>query len=345
MLKPKPLWLVSGAAIAALAFSLLGQNKTAKTDIATTKAGSEFAPKTAPAAPESADKAGINVQSDAEREALFLADVTTRFAPHITIKHAQIRFLEQVISYLKAHYPDDWQSRVYAILQASFPELSDELMGKFESLQSYNSWLVADREMLQKMSASERRKLLWDKRYAAFGMEAEEIWAAEIRNQKIQDALESVEQNPDGDLLSRAESVVTAIEKTYGDNSQHFIRSRQTELLNKFLDLPSIQSELRDLPATQRRASLREVRATLGMDNEALDRWEALDQQRDDSWENGSAYMQERQRLLGNDNDAPQTRELYALQERYFGRDAEQIRREEASGFFRYDRERRIGRE
>ncbi len=346
----KPKRLAAGAAFAALAFGLWYNYPAEKdavegatTPLATTDDGEPTIITSQASEPETSNKPEL---TEAEREAMFINDIRERFSPNIHIKHAQIRFIEQMISYLKAHHPEDWQQRMYALLQASFPDMADALMAKYESLQSYNEWLVADRQALQKMTREERRAVLWDKRYAAFGTEAEEIWAAEIKNQKIQDALGEVAAgNTEGSLVEQAESVVAAIRETYGEQSDDFIRRRQTELVNKFLAIPSIQENLHQLPEEDRRKSMREVRATMGMDTAALDRWENLDKKRDEVWSLGSSYMDERERILAQYEGNKESSELYALQKQVFGDEAEQIRLEEASGFYRYDRQRRLGRE
>ncbi len=283
--------------------------------------------------------------SDEQRDTFFATDMQTRFAPVIHIKHARIRFLEQLISYLKAHYPDDWQQRVEAMLAASFPELAADLLNNFDSLQRYNEWLLADRKALQTMTPEERRRALWDKRYAAFGEEAEEIWAAELRNQTIADTLATVDADTGTSLNDKLQILVSAVEKSYGDRSEHFLQTRQTELLNKFVELPSVQSELRALPASERRSQMRDLRAALGMSAPALDRWEQLDYQRDNAWQRGTHYMAEREEILQRYSGNQAEKHLLALQQQTFGDEAAMIQREEAAGFYRYAGERQIGRE
>lgn len=345
MAKKFPLVLGASAAIAALAFLLWPDSKaTEPTAAATSPALTEVVTN-----PEAETKAPSPNQprwsSDEERDAFFVADMQGRFAPHIHIQHAQIRFLEQLISYLRQHYPDDWRSRVASLLNASFPDLAAELQNKFDALERYNEWLLADRKQLQAMPADERRAALWDKRYAAFGEDADIIWAAEIRNQNISDALQSLGNNSDSSVQEKLTTLVTTIEQNYGEHADDFIRSRPTELLNKFVELPSVQTSLNAMPATERRSEMRTIRQTLGMNEAALDRWEKLDTQRDQSWSAGQDYMQQREQIVARYEGNRQQRELEALQKSVFGAEAEMIRREEAAGFFRYAGQRRIGRE
>lgn len=284
-------------------------------------------------------------QSDEQRDAFFIADMQSRFAPFIHIQHAQIRFIEQLISYLKAQYPDDWRDRISQFIQRGFPELAADLFHKFESLERYNQWLLADRKALQEMPAAERREALWNQRYAAFGEDAEKIWAAEIRNQKIADTLTDIDHMEGADLQQKLDTLVTAVQSSYGEQSARFMQSRQTELLNKFVGLPSVQSQLQQMEPEVRRKEMRQLRAKIGMQEDALDRWEALDEHRDAAWQQGQNYMAQREEILAQKSGATRETALLALQQKTFGNEAETIRREEAAGFFRYAGDRQIGRE
>lgn len=349
-LKQKKVW-VGAAVFAALLFAVLQQpTRSGASSDKRIAAVNRPAP---PVSTEAATDTTMPVQhapqkvekTPAERNADFVAGIHQKFQPHIHIKHAQIRFLEQLISYLKAHYPDDWQSRIYAFIDEAFPELADALNNKFDSLQRYNEWLLADRDLLKAMSPEERRAALWAKRYSAFGTDAKQIWAAELKNIEIQNALSSVSDNGDMPVDQKLDTLITSINDAYGEQAESFIQSRRTELINKFLAVDTVQSELRALPTGDRRQTLREIREKLGMNNTALDRWEALDTQRDAAWESGTNYMAQREQILASYDGYEKTRELHTLQQQLFGAEAEIIRREEANGFYRFKGEREIGRE
>ena len=116
--------------------------------------------------------------------------------------------------------------------------------------------------------------------------------------------------------------------------------------MNRFISLDTVQAELQALPDAQRNALLGELRAQLGMGPEALQRWSSLDQSRDQTWASGQRYMQERARILAERPREQQEAELRELRSRHFSEeDAAIIRDEEAAGFYRYGRSRRIGRE
>ncbi|WP_027875015.1 hypothetical protein [Spongiibacter marinus] len=294
-----------------------------------------------PAAPQLVRKA----PSESEQEAAFVEDMQQRFAPVIEVKHAQLRVIEQLIAYLKQRYPEDWQQRIAGFLRQLFPEHAEALLAKYFSLMSYNEWLVMERRALQAMSAAERREALWEQRYAAFGADAEQIWAAELRNQKISDALSELGSQPALGARGSAEQFVESLREQFGDDAEALLASRRTELLNRIVELETVQSDLRRQPAERRRQTLRELRQVMGMDEAALDRWQALDQRRDERWQQGELYMREREALVSQYRGEAKEAELAALRERMFGENAAAIAREEQGGFFRYARERRIGRE
>ncbi len=281
-------------------------------------------------------------QTERFNETAFINDLRQRFTPHLHIKHAQIRSLEQLISYLKAKYPEDWESRVLPMLQTIFPNLANELYERFLSLQRYTAWLQDNREQLKTMSAADRRASLWQAREQAFGEHAQDIWAAELRSQHLADSLNQLPA--DLPAVARAQAFRAAIDAVYGEQAEDILNQRRSELLNHLIQQQPIQKELAALPAEQRLQTLREVRASMGMPDDALQRWQALDQRRDSAWSSGQTYMQARQQLEQQYPDDAQWR-IEQLRQQHFGQMAEQIAQEEQAGFFRYAGPRSYGRE
>lgn len=279
------------------------------------------------------------------RDLEILSALREKFAPQIQDKHAQIKLVEQLIAYLSAHYPDDWQDRIHAFLKQLFPELADALYAKFEGLSRYNDWLRSNRNVLLRMDAAGRRQALWEARREAFGADAEAIFAAELKNQQIRDTLAALDVEDGRGVEQKFASYMEAVQQAYGEQSMAQIQNRQTELMNGFLGVGAVQADLHAMTATERSASLRAIRAAMGMDEAALARWELLDRERDGSWTQGEAYMAERGRIESQYEGEEEQERLHALQAHHFGDDAETIRREEAAGFYRYGHLRRYGRE
>jgi len=293
-----------------------------------------------------AKRAAVPVVALSEDDHAFLQQLRTRFAPVMGSQHARIRLLEQLIAYLKAHYPEGWEAQLRAMLNELFPELAEALLAQFHKLQSYTAWLELQRSTLQGLSPQERRQALWAARLAAFGSEAEEIWAAERRSEHLVDALTAVDTRTGLTAQEKLGAYLSAIHESYGDQATRFLEQRQTEIMNRFISLDSVQEELQALPDAQRNGLLTDLRAQLGMEPDALQRWTSLDQKRDQSWADGQRYMQERARILAETPARQQEAQLHALRSRQFSdEEAAIIRDEEAAGFYRYGRPRRIGRE
>ncbi len=299
-----------------------------------------------PMAPAQPPKPGTlaNVRLSAEDQA-FVASLREKFTSHIHGKHAQIKAIEQLIAYLMAHYPDDWQDRIYAFLKQLFPELADALYEQFQKLIRYNDWLRGNRAALLKLSANDRRRAMWEARREAFGADAEEIFAAQRSGEQVRDALVSLESAQGMPVDQKLTTYLDAIHAAYGDDADYLIQSRQTEVMNSFLSVNSVQTDLHAMSAEDRQAALRDIRRGMGMDEAALERWDELDRQRDESWDSGQQYMQERERIQSEYEGEEEQRRLQELQEDRFGDEAEIIRNEEEAGFYRYGDRRRFGRE
>ncbi len=83
----------------------------------------------------------------------------------------------------------------------------------------------------------------------------------------------------------------------------------------------------------------------MGMDPAALARWEELDRKRDRAWETGLDYMEQRRELDKLYQGEELNHKLHELQDALFGTDADIIRAEEQSQFYRFNHRRRYGRE
>ena len=114
--------------------------------------------------------------------------------------------------------------------------------------------------------------------------------------------------------------------------------------MDRFLDLESVQKDLSSAGPEERAQSLREIRKGLGLSEEAIQRWEVLDGERDARWDAGAKYMQEREALAKQLSGADLEARLKELRSRYLGGEAEVVGEEEQNGFFRFTRPRRWGR-
>lgn len=343
----KPLLLAALPIVALALFALLrpgGDDRPAAPNPGDAAAGTANSIRTMPSPSAGTTPAAAVVFGP--EDAAFLQGLREKFGPGLGNRHGQIRAIEQIMAYLRQRYPGDWRERMQAFLQALSPELAAELLAQFEALSRYQDWLLENRERLDRLPAAQRRAELWQLRRELFGAEAaEQIWAAERRGEQMQDALAALDAVDGRRVEEKLASYLAAIESAYGGKAAGLIERRRTELMNRFLDLQSVQAQLAAMTPEQRGSALRDIRAGMGMDVAAQERWAALDQQRDRHWDGGAQYQQERARILADYRGEQQAQQLRALQDRSFGAEAEVIRSEEAAGFYRYAQERRIGRE
>lgn len=288
--------------------------------------------------------AGSHVYSEEDQQ--LITELRGRFAERLQVKHAQIKLIEQLLSYLKEKYPGNWKELAAQFLQDLFPELAEALIAKFEGLMAYSDWLIVHRDELRVMSASERRAALWAARYATFGEDANEIWAIDLKNQQIREALLSLDRLDGLDVDAQLDTYLSAIHAAYGDQADDFMGSRQAELTGQFLAVEAVQAQLHGLSNSERAAALTDIRRAMGMPPEALQRWSSLDAQRDAQWARGQSYMQQHSQIRQTYSGEEEERELARLRRESFGDEqAKTIEAEEQAGFYRYANRRRIGRE
>lgn len=257
-------------------------------------------------------------------------------------KHTQVMLVEKLMSYLIKMYPDDWVVYLYAMLREIFPGMENEIFDTFEKLHKYNTWLEENNSDLAQMSSKEKRDALWKKRYEIFGQDAEQVWEAEKRIEPIYNALDTINESnmPFDQKLSLYKQ---SIQEAYKTNAENFVARKQQELMNTFLDVESVQKDLAAMTPQERKESLKEVRKAMGLDSAALQRWEELDQIRDQRWDAGMQYMQQRAELEKKYKGQELEKQLDSLRIKYFGDEAETIRAEEESGYYRFTQQRKYG--
>lgn len=282
----------------------------------------------------------------ADRDQL-IAQLRSRYGAHIDKPYIQMRMLEELMRILQARYPDRWREILLDIVREAFPELYDQIAAILDHRLEYEQWMDENRDRLQAMSKEERQAALWEARNRLFGADAaEQIWAAEIKNRAFGDALAAIDNQGGASIADRLDMYKQTIDDIHGngqDGAAGYLEKHRHEAMNRFIGLESVQRELSSMSAEERSQSLRQIRRGMGLDDAALARWDDLDRQRDERWEQGLAYMAERKELVARYQGAELESRLDALRARYFGAEAEVIAREEESGFFRFERPRRWG--
>lgn len=268
----------------------------------------------------------------------------SRYGKNIRDPRVQIEMLEELMRHFQKENPDNWEQALLAAVRAAFPELYDELAAMLERRVAYGDWMKQHRARLQGLDPQERQAAIWEERNRLFGQDvAERIWASEIKNRAVSDALAAIDTHEGASIPDKLSMYQQALEDIYQEHTDAYLQRHQHDALNRFIGLESVQAELSRMSAAERSQSLRQIRQGMGLDEQALARWDDLDRTRDERWEQGRAYMQEREALTAQYTDAELEAKLTELRARYFGTEAEVIAREEASGFFRFEQPRRWG--
>ena len=311
----------------------------------TTKAQASATPGPASATAASAEGPRESSRGPVRTPEDMVSYLRSRYGARIKDPHTQMRMLEELMRHFQKLNPSGWEADLLALVKQAFPELYDELVLRLRQRVDYERWVKDNHAALQEKPAAERRAALWEERHQLFGKEvAEKIWAGELRNQALADALTSIDALPDASLGDRMSKYKESLAKTYGQDTEAYVKAHQQELMNHFLDLGSVQKQLGALPPAERSENLRTIRKEMGLDDEALQRWDELDKVRDTRWEVGSRYMSEREALAQQHSGAELEQKLQELRSRYFPDEAQTIAEEEESGFYRFTRPRQWGR-
>jgi len=279
-----------------------------------------------------------------DRDAL-VAQLRARYGARIQYPYIQLKMLERLIRYFRSQDPDHWQESLLDLLRAAFPDRYAELAASLQHWLDYERWMSEQRTRLQGLDDQERRATIQEARERIFGKEAAaNIWASELKNQAATDALRAADALPGATVSERLERYKEGLEDVYQEQTESYLERHRQEVMDRFLDLDSVQKDLSSLSPEERSRDLREIRQGLGLSEEALQRWDALDRERDARWDAGARYMQEREALAKQYSGDALEQRLREVRSRYFGAEAETIAGEEQSGFFRFSRPRRWGR-
>jgi hypothetical protein len=351
----KTMMLVGAAALLALmgSLALVKPPEPASPTGASSRASPRGAP-LPPASPTSAAPSATGTRATgtpsspdaetAEHEALVNA-MRERYGARLDEPSVQMRMLEDLMRYFQKRSPDRWREELLAFLKEAFPERYDELAAMLRNREDYEKWVKDNDAYLRGLGEKERRAAVWDTRNRLFGKDvAERLWAAELKNQAVADTLRTLDTMEGAPFTQKLSAYKKKLQEVHGAAADAYLARHQQELMNRFLDLPSIQRELTELSPTERSRSLRTLRKEMGLDGEALQRWDALDQTRDARWDAGTRYMAERAALAKElSGDALEAR-LQEVRSRYFGAEADIIAQEESSGLLRFERPRQWGR-
>lgn len=342
----------SGAAIAvgvlvivAVFVGLRVRSISASEPAAPGKAGVATASAAAPASAGALSAGADPAPPPTGEELAMFAYLKANFGPKIANRNIQVHLLEKLIGYYRQKDPARWRDAVLRALLAMFPDRYTELSANLQHWLDYEQWMKGNQGYLQSLSEKDRRAAMQELRERMFGKEAAaEIWASDLKNQAFTDALKAIDATPNATLPDKLAMYKETIEDIYQEKADSYLQQHAQEAMNHFFDLDSVQKQLSGMTPEERAKSLREIRKGMGLDEEALKRWDALDQARDARWDTGAKYMKDRAALAQQVSGAELEDKLRDLRVRYFGAEADTIAQEEQSGFFRFARPRKWGR-
>ena len=293
----------------------------------------------APAVPGAAATAG----TDADQA--LIEQLQAEYGANIEHPSVQMRMLEKLMRYFQERYPDRWQEALLAAVRAAFPEHYDQIAELLRDRLEYEAWMKENRARMNTMPSDERYEELRQKREELFGAEiSDDLWASELKNQAVREALQTIDAQDGASVTDKLAMYRESLADIHGDQVDSFLERHRHQAMTQFFDLSSVQEALAGMGANERRQTMREIRKGMGLDEDALGRWDTLDQTRDQRWDQGTRYMAERAALAETYSGDALEQRVHELRIRYFGDEAETIRSEEQSGFFRFERERQYGR-
>ncbi len=289
-------------------------------------------------------KASATADDEALRQVVtmqvIVAKLLDAYANTIDHPRIQLQAIQMLVNYLKQAYPDTWREHVEQYLRAAFPEQADRLYAQFLLWEEYTAWMQDNYQATIAMPADQRRDFIWAKRKQFFGEEATLIWAKEMEEQQVSDAVAELSQLKQAPFEEKAAYYNARLEDIYADEFEAYKRKYPQKMMDQFLSAEDVQEDLRNMPADQRQASLDDFRRSVGLDEEAVKRWSDLDATRETRWQTGETYMQRRAKILSENVNGS---ELDALRSELFGAEAQTIKDEEESGYFRFQRKRVYG--
>ncbi len=310
--------------------------------LATTKTSADIAkPAPPPLAPIYTEGPLSKLPTDEQKLAQF---IQSRFGKHIDHPYWRIQAIEQLTDFLKKKYPNDWQDRLKNMLKLIFPADYEQLLKALAAYTSYNEWLTSIQEgALVFNSKEERLRATWDKRQQLFGEDAKVIWQSQVKQEQIDAALQKIETSS-LPLSAKVDSYVKTLINVHGADATNPDKSHPVQTMGQFLELKSVQDQLHTLAPEQQKKELTHLREALGMDKEAIKRWDELDSERENRASAGTTYMKERAALEKQYQGDALKVQIQGLQNRLFGaEEAVFIRNEEESGTFRYQERQIIG--
>jgi len=261
----------------------------------------------------------------------------------------QVRFLD-LKKMLIEQFPDQAETLFKRIISSAFPDLAESILTLIEKLEIYQSWYQDNVLVLSQQSHSDRYETIWNKRYSMFGEIADDIWPTEQASDQLQSQREQLQltlQALNDDNVNSIDEKLFILTTTLSENSDQSAiadLTQQGTISNLFFGLNSVQQDLKSMTPEQRQSTINATRRAMGYSEADIEQLAQEDAVREQRWQNGYAYMSQRNALLSANASSQIDNQLAELRERFFKQEAPTIAAEESAGFYRYERPRYYGR-
>jgi len=291
-------------------------------------------------------KSGTTPISGADHDAFFTilkSQMVARLGERLERPYWRMKMLQDLKLFFQEQFPDNWEEELMAFLRFAFPDMADDLIAKFHAMEEYEQWVSNLKGNMEFASMKERQQAMWDKRVALFGDDAYKIWEAAYKSEQYEEKLGQLAQAT-GTYQEKQQQYMDMMKEVFGPEVVAPEATHKDQKMMSFLELPNVQQDLRAMTREQQTTALRSLRTQMGLDDEALARWDTLDTQRAERRSSGDSYMQQREALASQYSGTELDAKVDALRVQIFGEEqATFISNEERSGYFRFKDPQQIG--
>ena len=200
--------------------------------------------------------------------------------------------------FVMSTFPANGKVLFYNILKRAFPDYADEIMKTLDKLDQYNRWLEDNKTVHSKMDMEKKKREL-------FGEDADKIWsgdmlATEVRKAKMQDVMAVLNKSSDMTLDAKFNLYRNTLNDTYKGTPEEFFLDQKEMLSKAFFSIDSVQGELKQMNSEERQLEINDIRRKMGFDSHEIEEMAEIDAKREQRWNIGLEYMQERNDILEN---------------------------------------------
>lgn len=276
--------------------------------------------------------------------------LSEQYSDQIHLIHIQAKLII-IRAPIMNNLPIPSNDNLTAVLSSAFPNYENSILDVWARMDDYENWLLVQNRTLMELNGLSRNSLLWQKRNELFPKTASDIWSEEQDNYEaaqfnLHSEIDILDSSDDVSISEKIQRLESSFQQANGVFSSSFNQQRninKNTIASVLFGLASVQKELQQLDHEHRQLEINSVRRELGYDEKSILKMSEIDEKRQRRWSNGHAYMKSRDQLLANNENLPED-QLDELRSQFFGNSASTIAKEEANGFYRFQRPRYYGR-